>query len=309
MSKVIDRRQLLRHSLTTAAGLSAAATLAGAARVAAEPAVGSANAKQPQKFKLGLVTYQLAADWDLPTIIRRCPAAGIHAVEFRTTHKHGVEPSLTKAERADVKKRCADGNLIIWSLGTACDLHYTDQAKLREHIDTALRFIDLAHDLGAHHVKVRPNALPPEVSEEKTLEQIGRSLHTLGRAAADAGVRVSCEVHGRDTQHPPRMCKIIEIADHPAVGVTWNCNDTDIKDGSVKEYFGLLSRWIFNVHIRELISDYPYRELFALLNGIGYEGCTMIETDGLETTSEKDSIRFMKYYKSLWEQLSQPASK
>ncbi|NLX14103.1 MAG: sugar phosphate isomerase/epimerase [Phycisphaerales bacterium] len=309
MNQSINRRQLLHHSLTTAAALSATATLGGAGRVAAEPAGNSTETKKTRKYNLGLVTYLIAAEWDLPTIIRRCPAAGIHALEFRTTHKHGIEPSLSKAERADVKKRCADGGLIIWSLGTACDFHSPDPAQLRAHIDTALRFVDLAHDLGAPQIKVRPNGLPPEVSEEKTLEQIGGALRTLGQAGADANVLISCEVHGRGTQHPPRMRKIMEIADHPAVGVTWNSNAADIKDGSVKDYFDLLSRWIFNVHITELISDYPYRELFTLLNGIGYEGYTMIEAPGLETTSEKDSIRFLKYYKALWEQLSQPASR
>ena len=44
-------------------------------------------------LKLGIVTYNIAKDWDIPTIIANLTEAGFDAVELRTTHKHGVEPS------------------------------------------------------------------------------------------------------------------------------------------------------------------------------------------------------------------------
>ncbi len=45
---------------------------------------------------LGCVTYNILKDWDLETIIRNLEDAGYEAVELRTGHKHGVEPSLTE---------------------------------------------------------------------------------------------------------------------------------------------------------------------------------------------------------------------
>ena len=45
-------------------------------------------------MKLGLVTYNLAKDWDLDTIIARCAQHRFAGVEVRTTHAHGVEVSL-----------------------------------------------------------------------------------------------------------------------------------------------------------------------------------------------------------------------
>ena len=51
------------------------------------------------KFKLGLVTYNVPKDWDLPTILKVCQEVGIAAVECRTTHKHGVEPTLSPQQR------------------------------------------------------------------------------------------------------------------------------------------------------------------------------------------------------------------
>ena len=76
--------------------------------------------KKP-KFRLGLVTYNLAADWDLDTLLRVCKGVGISPVELRTTHKHGVEPSLSKDKRAEVKKKFADAGVDIWGCGTVCE--------------------------------------------------------------------------------------------------------------------------------------------------------------------------------------------
>ena len=42
------------------------------------------------KFKLGTVTYNVPANWDLPTLLKVCKGTGISAVECRTTHKHGL---------------------------------------------------------------------------------------------------------------------------------------------------------------------------------------------------------------------------
>ena len=90
---LLTRRQLLHAGAVTAAGLTVGPLHADAAK---------------PKFKLGLVTYNLAAAWDLDHCCDVCKDAGVSPVEFRTTHKHGVEPSLSKEQRQEVKKKCAD---------------------------------------------------------------------------------------------------------------------------------------------------------------------------------------------------------
>ena len=55
-------------------------------------------------MKLGTVTYNLAQDWDIETIIRNCEATKFQGVELRTTHAHKVEVNLGKEERERVFK-------------------------------------------------------------------------------------------------------------------------------------------------------------------------------------------------------------
>ncbi|MYB75788.1 MAG: TIM barrel protein, partial [Chloroflexi bacterium] len=129
-------------------------------------------------MRLGIVTYNIAADWDIPAILTNCEAVGISGVELRTTHAHGVEPTLSAQERREIKARFADSPVTIIGLGTTCEFHALDAETVRENIETAKEFAQLAHDVGATGIKVRPNGLQVDagVSEEQTLEQIGSAL-------------------------------------------------------------------------------------------------------------------------------------
>ncbi len=266
------------------------------------------NKGEPKpKFRLGLVTYNMAAKWDLKTLLDICKKVGISPIEFRTEHAHKVEPALTKDARKEVKNRCADAGVEIWGCGTTCEFHSPDPAVVRKNIESCKAFLDLVSDLGGKGVKVRPNGLPKEVPVEKTLEQIGKSLIPCGKAAADLGLEVWVEVHGTGTSAPPNMKTIMEQCDQPNVGLTWNSNPGDVKNGSVAESFAMLKRWIKSCHINELYKDstgnYPYRELFRLFRQHGYDRVTLCEVG--KTPPDADSgAEMLRYYKALWTELN-----
>jgi len=253
-------------------------------------------------MKLGIVTYNIAHDWDLPAIIDKCRAIGIEGVELRTTHAHGVEPSLPPEKRQEVRRRFADSGITLWGLGSTCEFHAVDPAEVEKQIAICRDFVLLAADVGAVGVKVRPNGLNEGkgVPVEKTLEQIGRSLRTCGELAADHGIEIWLEVHGAGTSHPPHIRTILDHCNHPQVGACWNSNLTDLKDGSVKPYFDLLKRDIKSCHITELANDaYPWRELFTLLKESGYDRFTLAEI-----AESSDPDRLLRYYRALWRELA-----
>src|SRR5690349_19548918 len=109
---------------------------------------------------LGAVTYNVLKDWDVETIIKNLEAAGFEAVELRTQHKHGVEPSISAEEREKVRNRFANSKVRLLSFGSTCEFHAPDEAVRRKNVEEGKRWIDLAHDTGALGVKVRPNNLP-----------------------------------------------------------------------------------------------------------------------------------------------------
>jgi sugar phosphate isomerase/epimerase len=245
---------------------------------------------------LGLVTYNLAADWDIPTLIKNCEAAKFEGVELRTTHAHKVEVSLSKEQRKEVRKKFADSKVQLMGLGSTFDYHTPDQAKLRADIEATRDYIILAEDVGATGVKVRPNAFPKEVPQEKTLEQIGHALQELGGFARDHGQVIRLEVHGTGTSFPPNIRKILDVADHPNVGACWNSNASDLAGQGWDSNFDLLKDKIFSVHMTDLFQeDYPYRKLLRRLIEINFKGFCLAEIP-----PSADSIRVMKYYRALW---------
>lgn len=280
--------------------------LAGAAvcGVAGAPSVAKLQAAtgQPARYQLGIVTYNIAAQWDIPTILKICKAVGLSAVELRTTHKHGVEPTLSKIQRADVSKQFADANLTLWGVGTVCEFHSPDSKVVAQNIETCKQFAQLSADVGGRGVKVRPNGLPKDVPVEKTLEQIGKSLIPCGQAAAELNQEIWVEVHGGGTAHPPHMRTIMEHCGLKNVGITWNSNATDVKDGSITPYFELLRPWLKSCHINELHSNYPWRELFTRLRETAYDRVTLAEIPGSPDAASGE--RLMRYYKALWTELT-----
>jgi sugar phosphate isomerase/epimerase len=270
----------------------------GKAGAVAEPRAERNGAEPAPPFHLGLVTYNLAYNWDIETIIKNCERTGFEGVELRTTHKHGVEISLSQERRAEVKKRFADSRVRLVSLGTTCEYESPDAAVVEKNVEETRRWCDLARDLGCLGVKVRPNGFPKGVPHEKTLDQIGQALAKCGDIARDHGVEIWLEVHGEGTQEPPNIHRILTVANHPSVGACWNSNPTDVEGGSVQKSFELLKPWIRSCHINDLDhKEYPWHELFALLRGINFDRYTFAEIG--EPSCEP--LRFMSYYRALWE--------
>jgi sugar phosphate isomerase/epimerase len=272
--------------------------------VGALPALAAIRSPQPQKtpaaragLKLGIVTYEIAKDWDVATIIKNLTDVGMDAVELRTTHKHGVEISLAPAARAEVRQRFADSPVRIGGLGTTCEFHAVDQAVVRKNIDETKAWVKLAKDVGSPSVKVRPNGLPKDVPEEKTLEQIGKSLRECGVFAEDNGIHIQLEVHGTETSRLPRIRKMLDYGgNHPGVRVCWNSNQTDLLDGGFEGGFKLVKDQIGQIHMRDLfLEEYPFGALIGALSDMKFQGYCFAEIP-----ESADPVRTLKYFRAVF---------
>jgi sugar phosphate isomerase/epimerase len=274
-------------------GTAVAAGALGALPASAQPASPKGS------FHLGSVTYNLLKDYDLETIIKTLEAVEFEAVELRTSHKHGVEPSISAAERTRVRRRFESSKVRLLSYGTTCRFQSPDPAERKQQLEIAKQFVDLAHDTGALGIKLQPMGLPPDVPQQASIEYFGASMRELGEYGAGRGVEIWMEVHGTGTQNPPVAAALLKAAGHQNVGACWNCNPTDVQNGSVKESFALLGKYIRNVHLHELSDDrYPFRELFSLLRQAGYDRYTLAEV-----AESKEPERYMRNFKALWTEL------
>jgi sugar phosphate isomerase/epimerase len=259
-----------RRTFLAAGAAASTALLAKRHAIANEPA--------PSTMAYGLVTYMWAAEWDLPTLIANCEKTKVLGVELRTTHKHGVEPALSKQQRDDVRARFADSDVVLVGLGSNERFDSPDPAAVKKAIEVSKEFVTLSHDIGGTGVKVKPDTLHKDVPREKTIEQIGKALNELGEFAGGYGQQIRLEVHGGCAELPT-IKAIMDVADNENVFVCWNSNPQDLQGEGLEHNFNLVrKRFGRTLHARPLDDkEYPFARLIELLVKSQYDGWVMLE--------------------------------
>ena len=259
------------------------------------------RADESQKAKFGLVTYLWGKDMSLPTLVDVCEKAGLLGVELRTEHAHKVEPSLSAAERKEVKKRFADSPVTLVGYGSNAQFHEEDPKKVESNIELTKQYIKLMHDCGGSGVKVKPNGFPRNVDRKKTVAQIGKALNEVAKFGKDYGQQIRVEVHGRGTSDLTVIKEIFDIADHPNATVCWNCNGQDLEGKGLEHNFNLVkARFGDTVHVRELnVGSYPYPTLMKLFAKMKYKGWILLEA----RTNPKDKVGAMIEQRQIFQRM------
>ena len=234
--------------------------------------------KKGGNIRFGLVTYQWGQDWDLPTLIQNCANAKSLGVELRTTHRHGVEPSLTQNQRVEVQKRFADSPVKCLGIGSNERYDNPDPEIVKKAIAATKDFIVLSHDIGGSGVKVKPDSFHKDVPHEKTIEQIGRALNEVAEFASGFGQQIRLEVHGQCCQLPT-IAAILVVADNPGVAVCWNSNPQDLEAPGLEHHFNLVKqRFGQTTHVHRMDSTtYPHQQLLDLYVELDYSGWWLLE--------------------------------
>lgn len=253
-------------------------------------------------MRSALLTYNMAAEWDLDTLLEKCATLGFEGVELRTDreHAHGIEVEIGAAEREAARRKFADSGVEIAGLSSGCAFDATDPDELAWNLTRAKAHLDLAADLDAGGVKVFGNKahVNEGVPLEQTVAQIGKALAELAEYAAERGVQVRFEMHGDFTA--PEVCNEImaRAGDGPGICLIYNCNnefDVD-SNGSVATSYRAVAPRIGHVHIHDLADpDFPYLELMRLLVADGYDGwCSS------ELQDSPDRGRVLRFQVALW---------
>lgn len=229
-------------------------------------------------LRFGIVTYLWGRDLELGQLLDICRKSKVGGVELRTTHAHGIEPSLSKSERADARLRIEDSGVELVGIGSNERFDSTDQATVRAAIEATKRFLQLSHDLGGGGVKVKPDRFHEGIKREHTISQIARSLREVGQSASHLGQEIRLEVHGGCAE--PRVIRsIMDETAMESVRVCWNCNAQDLKTPGLDANFDMLRPFFGEtLHVRELDGkDYPFEHLLGRLIETDWHGWVLLE--------------------------------
>ena len=248
-------------------------------------------------MKLSLLSFNIGKDLELPELLKAAHENGFVGVELRCQlgHKHGVELDLDDAARQSVRDAFDDNYVDIAGLTVSNRFQYPDKKERQASVDEVKRYIELAADLDAGRVRVFGNDMPAGVPRSDVIQYVGESLRELGEFAEDFDIEVNLEMHGQFNRW--RFARrAVEVADHPLIGIVYNCDPRDVIGGSVAATVDHVLPYIQHVHMHELSDPrYPHHEFIPMLNKLDYTGYLSAE---IEPSSEPN--RVLAYYSALF---------
>ena len=192
------------------------------------------------------------------------------------------------------------------------DFNLYDEAKNRAVVDCLIAGLDVAVALGAPAVRLDPRTSLPVHEEEadldEVLERMAGCMAEITDVAAQKGLKVCVENHGRLLGRIAQMQRLISLANKPNFGVNIDfTNFRTVFGDDHQEAVRLLAKDVVHVHAKDmLLSDDPqegdgWRELppgeysksaiggegdadwpqvFKILKEAGYDGTISLEVTG-----------------------------
>jgi sugar phosphate isomerase/epimerase len=235
-------------------------------------------------MKYAFMTFS-APRTSLDDLLRMATCYGYDGIEPRigSGHAHGIETSMTAAERRAVRDEVAASGITVCCIATSCT--YADPATAPQSVEDTRRAIALAADLGVTRLRVFGGKLPAGMARPAAVEQVASSLRSVADEAAQHGVVVCLETHD-DWTDPADVAAVMRGADHPAIAVNWDYMHTiRVAKWSVDDAWNELRPWVKHVHMHdgadradELVflpigeGDYDHRRILTLLLEGGYNG-------------------------------------
>lgn len=232
--------------------------------------------------------------WTWPEIINCASQNGFAGIEMR-----GIlgEMDLIKSPLFSSKenilssrRQAEDKQIKIVDLGSSANLHYKNDALWQKDLDSAKKYIDLAHQLNCPYVRVFPNKIPKDQDRNATIDRIGERLLELGKFAKGSNVSVLMETHG-DAVETPVLKRIMELAYNPNTGLVWDVfNMWSVTKEPPAKVYPEIKKYIKHTHLKDgkFINgewkyvlfgrgECPVFEAIDLLRKGGYQGYYSLE--------------------------------
>lgn len=256
--------------------------------------------------------------WDWGTILAQASKMGFGGIEFRgiqgemdLTKRPEFAGTGWKASLKDLRSR----SLRVAGLGASTQLHESDATKRQAGMDSAKKFIELAHNLQCPYIRVFGDKFVEGQSREATNDRIVAGLQELGAAAKGTKVTVLMETHG-DFNRGDMLRDLIKRADTKQVGLLWDAHHTVMFGNEQPALtWEKIGSEVRHVHLKDsrrkendvqyvLFGDgvVPLREIVTLLSKGGYSGFYSLEWEkGWHPELEEPEIAFPRFIEKMHE--------
>jgi D-psicose/D-tagatose/L-ribulose 3-epimerase len=210
-------------------------------------------------------------------------------VEFALEEGGLVEAPVLRRTLAEQGLSCS----IIGLFGTDRDLSSPDEGQRQRGVEYARKGLELSAEVGAAVfsgacVGVGGTELLPDSERRTRYHHAAESLHQIGEYAAQVGVRFCVEILNRYEDNilntAAQACELMDMTDHPAVGIHLDTFHMNIEEGSMGQALRLAGDRLFHLHASDTHRGTPGRghlpwgEVAEALQQINYGGFAVIES-------------------------------
>jgi sugar phosphate isomerase/epimerase len=239
-------------------------------------------------MKLGFSSLA-APEQPLADFLRQAAAAGYDGVEIRGKDRKHLDPSMSAAERAEVRRLLADAGLEAAAVTSYVQLapDSADMAAARKLLGA---YVGLARDVGSGLVRVFGGRVP-EGQDPATVERrMADLLLSVADDARGTGVRLCVETHDAFTRGAD-LARVLALARHPGIGALWDVYNQFRTGESPQAALGLLGDRLAYLHVKDGFlmpdgreqlcfmgaGDLPLAEILAMLKARGFGGYLVVE--------------------------------
>ncbi|MFL5805721.1 MAG: sugar phosphate isomerase/epimerase family protein [Roseiflexaceae bacterium] len=237
------------------------------------------------------ITFSTLAcpDWSREDVVANAAAFGYDGIEWRGGPQGHVQPELSPAARAALRRSMADAGLSALAVTAYTSLIDADPQARAANVDMLRRYADLAADLGARYVRAFLGRIPAGADLSVLYERAAECLEAAAQHAGTHSVTIVVEPHDEFVRSSV-VAPLLDRVRHPAVGVIWDIGNTFAAGEDPPEGVQLLGERICYTHVKDGIGrgaawrltpiglgQVPLRQAFALLLARGYTGALNVE--------------------------------
>ena len=222
-------------------------------------------------------------------LIEKAKSMGAEVVEFAIEDGGVIDAPVLRRELADNQVECS----VVGIFGPQGDFSSEDAAARRWGLDYAKRCVDLTVEGGATLFTGAVIGVggKKRLSGEERRTRLGfasEALQQIGEYSAEAGIRFCVEILNRYESNllttAQEAHELINLVDHPAVGVHLDCFHMSIEETNLGAAIRLVGDKLFHLHTSASHRGTPgeghvrWDEVAQALKDINYRGYGVIES-------------------------------
>ncbi len=234
-------------------------------------------------------------EWTLEQVVDKAKAFGFAGVELRTLGGEesplACDPALSDASK--VRDLFESREIAPICLSTSYALHHRDLTRLGAATSGIIKSIKTASEIGCSAVRIYGNEVMPGENRRTVIARIAEHAKPLAEVAGEYGVQLLFENAGSFTQ-AKEWWWMLDIIDHPMVGICWNALNSAIYDAHDKGGWVGITTLNSRIKIAKIKDSVIGRgsgflpigqgtagveNTLKRLKGIGYDGYICLEWD------------------------------